>query len=147
VKEVHIVLGVLSIALMGVVAVYGAWAWWRVRSPPWFWRLLRLGQAVVVVEVVVGGVLLLLHHKPGHLHILYGVLPLLVSLVAETLRAASAQMILDAWGYESAEAVGRQPMSVQHAVVRAIQRRELGLMAIAAVVIVALLLRAAQTGA
>lgn len=144
-KQVHLVVGILSIALMALVAVWAIWAWWRVRPHVWFWRLLRIAQLVVVIQVALGGVLLLLHYKPGHLHVLYGVLPLLVSLVAESLRAASAQMVLDQWGYESAQAVGKQPPAVQHAVVRAIQRRELGLMAIAAVVIVVLLLRAAQT--
>ncbi len=144
-KEVHLAVGVLSIVLMAIVALYGAWAWWRVRPSVWFWRLLRAAQLVVVLQVALGGVLLLLHKKPGHLHVLYGILPLLVSVVAESLRAASAQMVLDQWGYESAEAVGKQPAAAQYAVVRAIQRREFGLMAIAAVVIVVLLLRAAQT--
>lgn len=144
-KEVHLAVGVLSIVLMAIVAVCAAWAWWRARPIVWFWRLLRAAQLVVVIQVALGAVLLLLHDKPGHLHVLYGVLPLLVSLVAESLRAASAQMVLDQWGYESAQAVGKQPASVQHAVVRAIQRREYGLMAIAAMVILVLLLRAAQT--
>jgi heme A synthase len=145
VKEVHVVVGVLAIALNAAVALFGAWDWWRIRTSVWFWRLLRVAQAMVVVQVALGGVLVLLGHKPRGLHVLYGVLPLLVSLIAESLRAASAQMVLDARGYESAQAVGKQPPEEQRAVVLAILRRELGLMTIAAVVVVALLLRAAQT--
>jgi hypothetical protein len=145
VKEVHLAVGVLSIALWALVAAYGTWAWWRVQQRVWFWRLLRTAQAVVVVQVVLGGVLDLTGHKPGHLHVLYGVLPLLVSLIAEVLRASSAQMVLDARGYESAQAVGKQPHEEQQAVVAAILRREFAVIALAALVVVVLLLRAAQT--
>lgn len=146
-KQVHIAFAVLSIALMAVVAAHGAWAWWRVQSRPGFWRLLRVAQVVLIVQVALGGILVAIGRKPGHLHILYGLLPLAVSLIAELLRAGSAQMVLDARGYESAQAVGKQPREEQQAVVRAILRREFGLMAIAALVIVVLLLRAAQTAA
>ncbi len=144
-KEVHLAVGILSIALMAVVAVYGAWAWSRVRPRVWFWRLLRVAQVVVIVQVALGGVLVLEGRKPGHLHVLYGLLPLVVSLIAEVLRANSAQMVLDARGYESAAAVGQQSPDEQQAVVYAILRREYGLVALAALVIVVLLLRAAQT--
>src|SRR5438270_12158518 len=144
-KQVHLVVGILAIAAWTVTAAYGAWGWWRTGSGPWFWRLLRLAQAVTLLQVALGGVLVALGHRPPGLHVLYGVLPLLVSLIAEALRAASAQTVLDARGYESARAVGDQPPEEQRAVVMAILRRELGLMAIAAVVIVVLLLRAAQT--
>jgi hypothetical protein len=147
VKQVHIVFGVLSIALMAAVVVYGAWAWWRVQPRPGFWRLLRVAQVVVIVQVALGGILLATGRKPGHLHVLYGLLPLAVALIAETLRASSAQMVLDSRGYESAQAVGKQPREEQQAVVKAILRREFGLMTIAALVIVVLLLRAAQTAA
>ena len=144
-KQVHLVVGVAAVASWGVVAVAGAWCWWETSSSPWFWRALRVAQVVVLVQVALGGVLVALGRKPPGLHVLYGVLPLLVSLIAEALRAASAQTILDARGYESAQAVGKQPAEEQRAVVLAILRRELGLMTIAAVVIVVLLLRAAQT--
>jgi heme A synthase len=145
VKQVHLVVGILTIAGWGATAVFGTWAWWRSGTSPWFWRLVRLAQAVTVVQVALGGVLVLLGHKPPGLHVLYGVLPLLVSLIAEALRAASAQTVLDVRGYESAQAVGEQPPEEQQAVVMAILRREAGLMAIAALVMLVLLLRAAQT--
>ncbi len=144
-KQVHLVVGVLAIASWTLAALWGWWSWWRVSSGPGFWRMLRLAQLVTVVQVALGGILVAIGHKPPGLHVLYGVLPLLVSLIAEALRAASAQTILDARGYESAQAVGKRPAEEQRAVVMAILRRELGLMTIAAVVIVVLLLRTAQT--
>jgi heme A synthase len=146
VKQVHLVVGVITIGVWAVAALWGAWAWWRNRSSPWFWRVLRVAQVLTVVQVALGGVLVALGHKPPHLHLIYGVLPLLLSLIAEALRAASAQNVLDSRGYESAQAVGKQPAEEQRSVVMAILRRELGVMTIAAVVIVVLLLRAAQTG-
>jgi heme A synthase len=146
VKQVHLVVGVITIGVWAVAALWGAWAWWQNRSSPWFWRVLRVAQALTVVQVALGGVLVALGHKPPHLHLIYGVLPLLLSLIAEALRAASAQNVLDSRGYESAQAVGKQPAEEQRSVVMAILRRELGVMTIAAVVIVVLLLRAAQTG-
>ncbi len=144
-KEVHIVVGVLAIGCNAAAALYGAFCWWRKRRSILFWRLLRAGQAAVVVEVALGGVLLLAHHKAPGLHILYGVLPLLVAFIAEQLRVASAQMVLDARGLESAAAVGELEPTEQEAVVVAIVQRELGVMVLAAIVIVVLLVRAAGT--
>lgn len=137
--------GIVAIALNGAAGVYGAWRWWRAEQTKWFWRILRAGQGAVVLQVALGGVLVLLGHKPPGLHMLYGLLPLLVSVIAETLRGASAQMVLDARGYESAQAVGRLPEDEQRAVVLAIVQRELGVMVLAALVVVVLLVRAAQT--
>jgi hypothetical protein len=146
VKEVHLVVGVLAITVNGIAAAFGGWCWWRARIIAWFWRVLRTGQLAIVIQVALGGVLLLSGHKPPGLHVLYGALPLLVSLLAEQLRGAAAQMVLDLRGYESAEAVGQLPREEQRAVVLAIIRREIGVMAVAALVNVGLLARAAMTG-
>jgi hypothetical protein len=145
VKDVHIVVGVLAISLSAAVAPIGAWEWWKARSDRWFWWLVRAGQLAVVIQVALGGVLLALGHRASNLHYLYGALPLLVSLIAEQLRAASAQMVLDARGIESARAVGKLPDQQQRALVTTILQREVGVMALAAVVVVVLLVRAAQT--
>lgn len=144
-KDVHIVVGVLAITLNAASALFGGWRWWRTEPSVWFWRLLRTAQAAIVVQVALGGVLVLIGYKPPSLHVLYGVLPLLVSLLGEQLRAASAQMVLDARGYESAQEVGRAGKDEQRAIVAAIVRRELGVMALAALVNVVLLARAAMT--
>ena len=145
-KDVHIAVGVLAIALVAVAALYGAFCWWRARRTVLFWKLLRAGQVVIVVEVALGGALLALGRKTSGLHELYGILPLLVSFIAEQLRVSSAQMVLDARGIESPAAVGELEPGEQQAVVTAIVQRELGVMVLAAVVIVVLLARAAGTG-
>lgn len=145
-KQVHIVVGVVTIALTGAAGVWGAWCWWRVRSSAWFWRLLRASQGAVVIQAALGGVLLLMHRKAPGLHVLYGVLPLLVSFLAEQLKISSAQMVLDQRGFESAGAVGKLPADEQQDVVVSILQREVGVMVLAAVVNVVLLARAAMTG-
>jgi hypothetical protein len=145
-KEAHIVVGVAAIAVNGLAGLWGAWAWWRGSASAWFWRVLRAGQVAVVLEIVVGGVFELIKHKAPSLHVLYGVLPLVVSFLAEGLRVSSAQMVLDKHGYASAEEVGELPSSEQRAVVVEILRREMGVMTLAALVIVGLLARAAGTG-
>jgi len=144
-KQIHLVVGVLTILLSGAAAVYGGWCWWKVSGSPWFWRVLRASQAAVVVQAALGGVLVLMGHKPPGLHVLYGVLPLFVSFVAEQLRISTAQMVLDKGGFESAQEVGALPDADQRALVRTIMRREIGVMALAALVNTALLARAAMT--
>jgi hypothetical protein len=144
-KDVHIAVGVLAIAVNAAAAGWGAWNWWRVQRSRWFWRLLRTGQAIVVLEIALGGILDLIGHKAAGLHVIYGLLPLLVSFVAEQLRIASAQMILDSGGFSSAADVGRLPPDQQQGVVAAIIRREMGVMVLAELVVVVLLLRAATT--
>jgi hypothetical protein len=145
VKDVHLVVGILSIAFNGLAALIGGWCWLRGQPSRWFWRVLRTGQITVVVEVVLGGVLRLTGHKTSGLHVLYGVLPLLVAIFAEQLRAATAQMVLDSRGFESTEEVGELPPEEQRSLVTAILQREIGVMALAAVVVVVLLARAAAT--
>lgn len=146
-KDVHIVVGGAAIAVNALAGGYGAWKWWRIElRTRWFWRLLRAGQALVVIEAALGGVLDLIDRKPSGIHVLYGLLPLLVAFLAEQLRLASAQMVLDARGYESARAVGELPEDEQRSVVDSILRREIGVMALAALVVVGLLARAAGTG-
>jgi hypothetical protein len=107
--------------------------------------VLRVAQAVVVLQVALGGVLVLLGHKPPGLHVLYGLLPLLVSLLAEGFRATSAQMVLDARGHASADEVGQLSPEEQRVIVLSILHRELGVMVLAAAVNVVLLARAAMT--
>jgi len=144
-KDVHIVVGILALALNAAAALLGAFCWWRVRPTLWFWRLLRAGQVVVIIEALLGGILVLLGHKPPGLHVLYGVLPLLVSFFAEQLRISSAQMVLDARGFKDAQAVGELDPEEQRVVALSIAQRELGVMALAALIIVVLLIRAAGT--
>ena len=145
-KDVHIAFGVITITLTAAAGAWGAWCWWRAHHNAWFWRLLRASQVAVVIQAALGGVLVLAGHKPPGLHVLYGVLPLLVSFFAEQLRVSAAQMVLDQRGFESAKAVGKLPAEEQQGIVLAVTQRELGFMVIAALVNVVLLGRAAMTG-
>jgi hypothetical protein len=143
VKDVHIVVGCLALGLNMLAFVLGAIAWSRARPSAWFWRLLRGGQATVAVEAGLGGVLLLMGRRASDLHLLYGVLPLVVALLAEQLKLSAATMVLDARGLEDAQAVGRLSRSDQREVVIAIMRREIGVMTLSALVVTGLLARAA----
>ena len=98
---------------------------------------------MVVVEAVLGGVLLLMGDKASDLHFLYGVLPLVVALIAEQLKLSAATMVLDARGLTDAQAVGALPKQEQREIVVAIMRREIGAMTLSALVVTALLARAA----
>lgn len=145
-RFLHLAIGWLSVGLFAVAALWGGWCWRRARTSVWFWRIVRTGQVVVLVEIAIGGLLVALGHKVPELHLIYGALPVLVSLIAEQLRISAAQMILDARGLESAQAVGELDESEQRAIVVAILQREIGVMALAALVIAVLLFRAASTG-
>ncbi len=144
-KDVHIAFGVLTIALNAAACLFGAWCWWRATPNLWFWRLLRVAQASLVVQAALGGILVLLGHKPPSLHVIYGLLPLAVSFIGEQLRISSAEAVLDSRGFESAAQVGQLPADEQRGVVSAIVQRETGVMTLAAFVIVVLLARAAGT--
>ncbi len=143
---VHVATGTLAVLLCAAAGGWGAWRWFRVEPSERFWPLLRGAQAVLGVQVLLGVLLLLFGHKPkGNLHILYGVLPLVVMFFGEQLRVAAAQQVLDARGLERAEDVGGLPEREQRSVVVQILRREMGVMALAALVSLVLALRAAST--
>jgi hypothetical protein len=143
VKDVHIVVGCLALGLNVLAFLLGAFAWFRRRPSAWFWRLLRGGQAMVAVEAALGGILLLLGRKASDLHLLYGLLPLVVALLAEQLKLSAATMVLDARGLEDAKAVAQLPKDEQRQIVVSIMRREIGTMTLAALVVTGLLARAA----
>jgi hypothetical protein len=116
------------------------------RSVAGFWVTLRVGQGAALVLAIAVGVLAAAgKYSSEHLFYLYALVPLAVGFVAEQLRVASAQTILDQRGLENAAAVGDLPESEQHQVVAAIVRREIGVMALSALVVVFLTLRAAST--
>jgi hypothetical protein len=144
-NAVHMVVGFAALAFTAAAALLGAWCWWRVQRTQVFWWLLRVGQATIVLTVLLGGIDDLGHHKAPGLHVLYGVLPMLVSLIAEQLRVSAAQMVLDARGYRSASEVGKLPGDEQQVVVLSILQRELAVMTLAAIVNIVLLARAAGT--
>ncbi len=145
-KLVHLIVGVLCSRSWAAPGCGARGAGTGCGAVAWFWRLLRAGQAAVVLEAALGGVLVLMGRKESSLHLIYGLLPLGISFVAEQLRIASAQMVLDSRGFESTAAVGELPEDEQRVVVVSILQRELGVMVLAALVILVLLIRAAGTG-
>jgi hypothetical protein len=111
-----------------------------------FWLLLRVGQGgALTLAIAVGSLAAAGNFSTDHLFYLYALLPLAIAFMAEQLRAASAQMVLDQRGLEGASAVAGLPEGEQHELVAAIVRREIGVMAVSALVVVFLALRAAGT--
>ena len=141
--SLHAWLGLAMVAVNLIAGVVGAYAWWRVEPSRIFWPLLRAGQLLVVVVAAHGGVLYAEGGEADDLHLIYGLMPLGVSFVAEQLRLTSAQTVLDARGLEDSRAVGALPERQQRSIVLAIVRRETGVMAASALVVAVLGLRAA----
>lgn len=136
----HLVLGVAVIVLNLLAGAWGGIAWLRQRPSVSFWYMLRAAQVAVVLQVLAGGVLVLLGEEAtGALHYIYGLAPLLVSLLAEGARAGAADREL---GEEEFQTL---PRARQRLVALAIVRREMGIMALSAWVILFLSLRAAGT--
>jgi hypothetical protein len=127
----------------GVAALLGAWRWYRVEESRLFWPLLRFGQAAAVALAFLAGLLAVTGRTAADgLFYVYALMPVAIGLVAEQLRLASAEIVLEARGLPDAQAVGDLPAEQQRSVVRAVLRRELGVMVVAAAVVAFLALRA-----
>jgi hypothetical protein len=139
-------LGITVILLNMVGGLWGLWCWHRQTVGNAFWVLIRGGQAVLIAQVTLGVVLLITGFRPGSdMHMLYALLAVGVYFVAEQLRAFSAEHVLSVRGLESAQAVGNLPSKDQQLIVATIVRREVIVMALAALTVAALALRAAAT--
>ena len=137
--EVHLVAGVCLIAANLVAGVWGGLAWLQHQPTTGFWYALRIAQATVILQALLGLLLVFTGHHGDELHILYGVLPLVVSVLAEVVRAGSAV-------YEVGDLDVRSlPEERQTQIAMAIVRRDTGIMATACLVIFLLALRAAGT--
>ncbi|HUB74297.1 MAG TPA: hypothetical protein VL979_09720 [Solirubrobacteraceae bacterium] len=136
---VNLLAGALGAALWQTGSVRGSGA-------SRFWISLRVAQGCALAFAIgIGALAAAGRDCSERLFYLYALLPLAVAFVAEQLRVASAQTILDQRGLESSAAVGELPESEQHELVAAIVRREIGVMALSALVVVFLALRAAGT--
>ena len=147
-----VVAGALAVAaLNAATGLLGGWLWYRGvlshgRSVTLFWVLLRVGQvSALTLAVAVGLLAAVGDSSTDQLFYLYALLPLAVGFVAEQLRVASAQTILDQRGLKDARGVGGLAQGEQQGLVAAIVRREIGVMALSALVVVFLSLRAAGT--
>ena len=138
------VAGIAVLATNLVAAGWGAIGWLRrdARASIVFWPLLRLAQATVVVQAVVGFLLLARGASaPDGLHVAYGVAPLVISLVSEGMRVGIAQRELE--GVEDVDSLER---GEQVAVAKRVALGEMGVMTVGALLILTLSLRAFQTG-
>jgi hypothetical protein len=77
------------------------------------------------------------------LYWLYALLPVAIGLIAEQLRVTSAEQVLENRELPDAQAVGALPEAEQRSIVLSVMRREIGIMALAALVVAFLALRAA----
>jgi uncharacterized SAM-binding protein YcdF (DUF218 family) len=138
------VVGIAVLVTNLVAAGWGVIGWLRkeARASIVFWPLLRLAQATVVVQAILGFLLVARGaSSPDGLHIVYGVAPLIVSLVSEGMRVGIAQRELE--GVEDIEALER---SDQVALAKRVALGEMGVMTVGALLILTLALRAYQTG-
>lgn len=135
---VHLIVGIAVLAANLGVGLWGAWAWYAHRPSVGFWYLLRFAQISVVVQVSIGGLLLLFGNEAANgLHYLYGTLPIPIALLAEGARGAATDHELAGLDFDAL------PRERQRAVAAAVARRETGIMATSTLVIFGLALRAA----
>jgi hypothetical protein len=140
------VLAVAVAATSLLAAVVGAVYWWLVRPERLPWVLIRVAQVVAAGAALGAAGLAIAGLRPDDdLYWLYAALPVGVNFFAEQLKLVSAQSVLDGRGLADGAAVAQLPAERQQSVVTAIMRRELGVMTIAAFVVVFLALRAIGT--
>src|SRR5689334_2151204 len=119
---IHVTVGIAVIATSLVAGVWGGLAWLRHRPSVGFWYALRVEQVAVVLQAALGAILLLSGREASSgLHYVYGVAPLLVSLLAEGARAGAAERELTGIDFEAL------PRERQRLTALAIVRRETGI--------------------
>lgn len=136
--------GIAVLASNLIAAAWGGIAWLRKdpRGAIVFWPLIRIAQATVVLQAVVGGLLLAGGERaPDGLHAVYGIAPLLITFLSEGMRVGVAQRELDE--VDDLEALDR---SGKVALARRVALNEMGVMTVGALLILTLALRAYQTG-
>ena len=136
--EVHLVVGIGVVAANLLVAAWGGIAYFRGQASVPFWYALRVAQALVVGQVLLGAILLITGREPAdELHYVYGALPLLVTLLAEGARVGVADRELEGLDFDAL------PKPRQGEIALLIARRQMGMMALSAAGIFGLTLRAA----
>ena len=138
------VVGIAVLLSNAVAAGWGAVGWLRkeARASLVFWPLLRVAQATVVVQAVIGFLLLARGASaPDGLHVAYGVAPLVITVVSEAMRAGIAQRELE--DVEDVDALDRREQVV---LAKRVALGEMGVMTVGALLILTLALRSYQTG-
>jgi len=139
-------LALAAAAVNGVAAAVGGWVYLRAKEGGAFWPLLRAGQAAAVAYALYVAVLAATGHHPKEgLFYLYALLPIAVGFIAEQLRLSAASLVLTKRGFDDPKEVGKLPEEEQYRIVWTVLRREVGVMALSAFVVLLLYLRAAQT--
>ncbi len=139
-RDIHLAMGIAVMSSNLLAGGWGAIAWYLRKPTVGFWYALRVAQAAVVIQVAIGGVLVLLGNEPPDgLHYVYGLLPLLVTLLAEGSRSGMADRELEGLDFDA------QPRSRQAELAAAIARNEMGVMALSALIVFLLALRAGFT--
>ena len=114
-----------------------AWLLWA--NPKIFWLLLRAGQVLVIVSAVIGADAVARQAATSRACISSTALtPVVVSFLAEQLRIVTTPTFLEQRGLEGGKDVAKLPKIEQHALVAAILRRELAVMATSAGVVATL---------
>jgi hypothetical protein len=139
VGDVHLVVGVGMLVLNLVTAGWGGVAWLTDRASVAFWYLLRAAQASVILQVLLGAVLLVGGQEAKDaIHYMYGSGPLVVNLFAEGLRVNAAPREIGDRDFEALSPDEQRGIALR------IVRREMGIMTLAALLIVVFGFRAAQ---
>ena len=137
--EVHLVVGVCLIAANLVAGVWGGYSWLERKPSAGFWYALRIAQATVLLQTLLGLLLVFSgHHADRAAHPLRSAAARR-PLLAELVRLGSALSELGDLDFHSM-APERQTQ-----IAMAIVRRDTGIMATACLVIFLLALRAAGT--
>jgi hypothetical protein len=138
--DIHLWAGIAVVATNLAAGAWGGVAWLRQAPAVGFWYLLRVAQAAVVAQVLLGtGLLLSGREPPDGLHYVYGLLPLLVTFLAEGARAGVSERELEGLDFDALPAPRRRALAL------AITRAETGIMSLSALVVFGLSLRAAFT--
>ena len=141
---IAVIAALLTLVVNAVAAAFAGLRWWQVRPHDAVWPLLRAGQIAAGLQALAAGGLLLSGYEPEDgLYWLYALLPVAIGVIAEQLRIVSAEQVLENRDLPDAQAVGALPEAEQRSVVLAVVRREIGVMALAALVVALLALRAA----
>jgi hypothetical protein len=138
---IHAVLGIIVVAANALAGAWGAVCWWRRIPSVAYWYVLRVAQASVIVEVLIGvGLLASGGTRPNGIHYVYGIAPLVVTLVAEGMRVGAAQSEMD--DVEDLDALSRRD---QVLLARRVVLREMQVMTIGTLLVLTLVLRATET--
>ena len=145
-RDLAVWVAVAVAAANGLAGLFGAVRWY-LHAPSQNSRLgVRVGQALVLGYASLVGVLVIARNHPSSsLFYVYALVPVAVGFVAEQLRIVAADQVLTARDIDETRQVASLPAAEQQEIVLSIVRREMGVMALAALVVCVLLLRAAGT--